>query len=357
MVLDLFRIVRDFQSPDWMSRKISSARHGFTLVELLVSIAVIAMLVALLLPAVQSARGAARRIACSNNVRQLGIALNNFESAMAHYPASWKPARSMEGKIDGWSASSQLLPYLEENAIYTNVDFDVSYNDAKLPSGLPLGSARVGLLICADEPGDRVRIKNDLPTYYPLNYGANVGVWFVYDPESGRGGPGAFYPGSKLKPGKFSDGLSKTIAFAEVKAWNPYFRNAGHQDPQPTTPEAMATSLSGEFKINSGHTESLDGRAHQTGATALFAPNTKVPFVTSSEDGELEYDIDWSNQQEGKSATVPTFASVTSRSYHKGGVNVVRMDGSSQFVADGIELPVWQAMFTRNGGEAVNAID
>jgi len=325
-------------------------RQGFTLVELLVVIAIIAMLVSLLLPAVQAARGAARRIQCANNVRQLGLGLNNYESAMAHYPPSWKPARNMEGKVDGWSASAQLYPYLEEGALFAHVNYDRSYNDATLPSGLPLGSARVGTLICPDEPGDRVRIKNDVPKYYPLNYGANVGVWFVFDPETGRGGPGAFYPNSKLKSGKFIDGMSKTIAFAEVKAWNPYFRNAALTEPEPVAPARMA-SLGGDFKQNSGHTESLDGRSHQTAVTGLFAPNTKVKAVSE----EVEYDVDWTNQQEGKSATVATYAAVTSRSYHGGGVNVVRMDGSVEFITDDIDLPVWQAMFTRNGAEVTSS--
>ena len=330
-------------------------RTGFTLVELLVVIATIAMLISILLPAVQAARGAARRMQCINNVRQLGLALNNFESSQGHFPASWKPARSMEGSIDGWAASAQLMPYLEENALYTHVDFDISYNDARVgESGALLGSQRVAVLLCPDEPGDRVRVKNDVPTYYPLNYGANVGVWFVFDPATGRGGQGAFYPTSKLTPGKFVDGMSKTIAFSEVKAWNPYFRNAGHTDPEPMAPNEIATRLSGQFKTNSGHTESLDGRAHQTGVTGLYAPNTKVPFAFSSEEsGEQILDVDWTNQQEGKSPTVKTYAAVTSRSYHDGGVNMVRMDGSAKFVADGIDLVAWQAMFTRNGAEVV----
>ena len=114
------------------------------------------------------------------------------------------------GKVDGWSASSQLLPYLEEGALFANVNFDISYNNAKLPSGLPLGSARVPVLLCPSEPGDRVRIKNDVPTYYPLNYGANVGIWFVYDPETGRGGPGAFYPASQLGTRRFPDGNTRS---------------------------------------------------------------------------------------------------------------------------------------------------
>lgn len=331
-----------------------TSRPAFTLVELLVVIAIIAMLVALLLPAVQSARGSARRITCINNVRQLGLALNNYESSQGHFPSSWKPARSMEGSVDGWSASAQLLPYIEEAALFANVDFDRSYNDVLLPSGLPIGSTRVGVLMCPEEPGDRVRLKNGVPKYYPLNYGANVGIWFVFDPETRKGGPGAFYPTGELKTGRFEDGMSKTIAFAEVKAWNPYFRNAALSDPQPTAPEALA-SLGGDFKTNSGHTESLDGRAHQTAVTGLFTPNTKVSYITQDEDGELEFDVDWTNQQEGKSATVATYAAVTSRSYHGGGVNIVNMDGSAQFVNDAIEVNVWHSRFTRNGNEVISA--
>lgn len=328
-------------------------RHAFTLVELLVAIAIMAMLVTLLLPAVQAARGAARRIACANNVRQLGLALQNYESAMGHYPPSWKPVRSMSGKVDGWSASSQLLPYLEENALFTSVDFDISYNDVLLPGGQKLGSMRVPVLLCPDEPGDRVRLENDVPKYYPLNYGANVGVWFVYDPETRRGGQGAFYPASKLTSGKFVDGMSKTVAFSEVKAWNPYFRNAGGGDIQAPIPTTVA-SLGGDFKTNSGHTESLDGRAHQTGVTGLFPPNTKVPYQHSVEGETLEMDIDWTSMQEGKSANNATFAAVTSRSYHQGGVNMVRMDGSVEFITDDIQAAIWQSMFTRNGSEAIS---
>ena len=137
---------------------------------------------------------------------------------------------------------------------------------------------------------------------------------------------------------------------AEVKAWNPYFRNAAHKKLDPVSPAQIA-GLGGDFKATTGHTESVDGRAHQTGVTGLFTPNTQVPYVAD----EIEYDVDWTNQQEGKSMNVPTFAAVTSRSHHFGGVNMVRMDGSAEFVADDIDLSVWQAMFTRNGGEATSA--
>ena len=331
-------------------------RRGFTLVELLVVIAIIAMLVTLLLPAVQAARGAARRISCANNVRQLGLGLNNYESAMGHYPASWKPAKNMTGNVDGWSASSQLFPYLEEGALFSNVDFNISYSDIRLPGGALIGSARVPVMLCPNEPGDRVRLSDGVPKYYPLNYGANVGVWFVYDPATRRGGRGAFYPGSQLTSGKFPDGMSKTIAFSEVKAWNPYFRNAGGNDLPMPSPDTVA-SMGGDFKSNSGHTESLDGRAHQTGVTGLFPPNTQV-YHAAVIDGEepSPVDVNWTSQQEGKSSTNSTFAAVTSRSHHNGGVNMVRMDGSVEFVTDDIETLVWRGMFTRNGSETLSSL-
>lgn len=325
----------------------NAKRRAFTLIELLVVIAIVAALVGLLLPAVQSAREAARRIACSNNMRQMGIALQSFEAAIGHYPASWLPAPDAgSGNVDGWSAQSQLLPYLEEASLHADIDWNKSYNSAFLPSGLPLGSARIPVFLCPSEPGDRVRLKDGVPTYYPLNYGANVGVWLVYDPLTRQGGDGAFYPGSQLKAGKFTDGMSSTVAFAEVKAWNPYYRNAGLKALQLPTPDAVC-GLGGDFKTNSGHTEQLDGRAHQTGVTGVFGPNTKIKCTIDGQD----FDVDWTNQQEGKSASVPTYAAVTSRSYHERGVNVVLMDASVHFVSGDIDWAVWQSQFTRGGGE------
>ena len=108
-------------------------------------------------------------------------------------------------------------------------------------------------------------------------------------------------------------------------------------------------ALGGSFKTNSGHTEWVDGRVHQTGVTTTFTPNTKV----LCRQGGITYDIDWTNQREGRSSTVPTYAAVTSRSYHPTGVNVVLMDGSVQFVANEIHLSIWRALSTRAGNEPV----
>ncbi len=192
-----------------------------------------------------------------------------------------------------------------------------------------------------------MRLSSDRPVHYPLSYGVNVGTWFVYDPIEGRGGAGAFYPNSNLRTGEVLDGLSKTVALAEVKAWNPYYRNAALDMPVVGLPADICT-LGGDFKSETGHTEWVDGRSHQTGVTAAFPPNTNV----LCEAGGTIYDVDWTNQQEGKSDSVATYAAVTARSYHAGGVNASRLDGSVHFVSDSVEPHLWQSSFTRAGGEA-----
>jgi hypothetical protein len=104
---------------------------------------------------------------------------------------------------------------------------------------------------------------------------------------------------------------------------------------------------------NTGHTEWVDGRCHQTGFTATFAPNTEVGCTL----GGPAYDIDWTNMREGQSATVPTYATVTARSHHSGLVHVTFMDGSARSVADGVALEIWQALSTRSGNEIATVSD
>ncbi|GAB6166257.1 DUF1559 domain-containing protein [Thermostilla marina] len=318
--------------------------RGFTLVELLVVIAIIGILIALLLPAVQAAREAARRASCTNNLKQIGLALHNFENVHKEYPASYGGPKNTD-----WSGQALLLPYLEQGNLYEHIDFDQPYSAAVMPDGSPLSAHRVDTYVCPSEIRAEVRLEGGLPKHFPINYGLNLGTWFVYDPVTKRGGDGAFRPYFGHSPADFIDGLSNTFALAEVKAYTPYYRNAAitPAPPMPDTP-AEVCPLGGSFKTESGHTEWVDGRAHQVGFTTVFTPNTKVVCSV----GGKEYDLDWTNQQEGKSDSVPTYAAVTSRSYHPGGVNVLLMDGSVQYVQETIERSVWRALSTRRGGEA-----
>ena len=318
-----------------------AARRGFTLIELLVVIAIIGILLALLLPAVQAAREAARRIHCANDLKQIGLAIHNFEGCNRVFPSSY--GSRPEGD---WSAQARILPFLEQESTYDEIDFKQSYASAILPGGTPISSTRTATYLCPSEPNDKMRVSGS-EKHYPLNYGVNLGVWFVFDPATGKGGSGAFYPHSRLKHSQFTDGTSHTLCAAEVRAYSAYFRNAALTNPPlPGDPAAIA-GLGGQFKPDSGHTEWVDGRVHQTGFTTVFTPNTKVLVQQGAE----LFDVDWTNQQEGRSNTVATYAAVTARSHHPGLVNAMLMDGSVRTIGNDVELTVWRAMSTRDGGE------
>ena len=327
-----------------MRAPITRQRAGFTLVELLVVIAIIGILVALLLPAVQSAREAARRMSCSNNLKQLTLALHNYHDTYRQFPPS---ATIPYGTTyDSWSIQARLLPFLERANLSDLIDWNDNYK-----SQPAVTKTRVPTLLCPSEINDRARPDGAL-THYPLNYGVNFGTWFVFNPLQRVGGNGLVFPNSRTRFASITDGTSNTLAFSEVKAWTPYLRDGGNPNAPgaqiPSTP-ADVTSLGGSFKTNSGHTEWVDARVHQTGFTGTFTPNTKMPFTS----GGVDYDIDFNSYREGKSTNRLTYAAVTSRSYHSGGVNAALVDGSVRFVADTIDLATWRGMATRDGGEVV----
>lgn len=324
---------------------------GFTLVELLVVIAIIGILIALLLPAVQAAREAARRNQCKNNLKQLGLAVLNFETANRHLPASALVDLSVTstGNNGSWGVHGRILNYLEEENLRDLVDIEQGWDLQRAIDGV-----RIAAFQCpSDEKSSEARVFSDnRPTLWPTNYGFNLGTWFVYDPATNKGGDGAFYPNSNLSMANFTDGSSKTLMCAEVKAWTAYKRNGGPSSTEipNTVAEASAVVTSGAQEKGTGHTEWPDGRVHHTGFTATMPPNTFVPFTNSN---GREVDADFNSWQEGKngSAGSPTYAMITSRSAHPGQVQVALVDGSVQSVADQVDLNVWRALATRDGGE------
>jgi prepilin-type N-terminal cleavage/methylation domain-containing protein len=332
-------------------------RSAFTLVELLVVIAVIGVLVALLLPAVQAARESARRAQCLNNLKQMGIALANYESVWRCYPPSMFWNGAVGNNVDDYSAQTRLLVYLEQATIGSS--FGGSSNeDQVLVNGLPAQGMRVPVYMCPSEINDVAKLNsNGSLNSYPTSYAINLGPWLVFDPSGATEPSGAFYPNSKLRASSFLDGLSNTLMAAEVKCWSPYYSGAtALTAAPPLTPAAVCPlGASGTPKMgpsytdNKEHTEWGDGKCFQTGMTATFAPNTPV---TCSFNGAV-YDVDLVGVTEGRSTTTPTYAAITARSYHPASVNAVLMDGSVRTVADGVDWMIWRAMSTRAGREAM----
>ena len=352
------------------SSKCRRYRIGFTLIELLVVIAIIGVLVGLLLPAVQQAREAARRLACSNNMKQLVLAVHNYASNKGGFPPSMvhTPGTAFPSNNESWGIHGRLLPYIEQGVVAEKIDLEQPWDDgypgaAEGTNWATVRSTRIETFVCPSEVHNFFRTKDGADYVYPTNYGFNYGTWFIYDPATGEGGNGAFHPNSHYKAKEFRDGLSKTLMVSEVKAFTPYVRNTS--DPgstypahSPPTDDAQLASLAsgGENKLgsatnkNTGHTEWPDGRVHHNGFTATFTPNAVVEFAV----GGVSYDIDYNSQQEGKSATQKTFAAITSRSYHNGVVNTGMVDGSIRKITDDISLRIWQGLATRDDGEVAN---
>jgi len=317
-------------------------RRGFTLIELLVVIAIIAILIALLLPAVQAAREAARRMSCRNNLKQIGLALHNYQETNNLYPPGGVYPGGGTG--DSWSVHARILPYLEQANLESLIDWGLGYKSQPVVT-----RTRVEIYLCPSEVNDKARPDGDL-THYPLSYGANYGSWHVYDPNTGAGSDGMFFPNSGIRPRDITDGLTQTMAFAEVKAYTAYLRDGGVQNggAMPGDP-SQVSGLGGNFKTNSGHTEWVDARVHQTGFTTVFGPNTVVPHT----DGGTSFNVDYNSNREGKTADKVTYAAVTARSYHPGIVNVLLMDGSVRGISENINRATWRALGTRNNGELV----
>jgi prepilin-type N-terminal cleavage/methylation domain-containing protein/prepilin-type processing-associated H-X9-DG protein len=353
---------------------------GFTLIELLVVIAIIAILIALLVPAVQKVREAAARTQCQNNLKQMGLAAHNYESTNKCLPPRHGTVL-IGGKVYSNDASPQalILPFLEQANKYNQFNFNYStWNDTDVvtgtwnagPSGkginLPARIQDISVYLCPSDGSPTQRgayQKNTSDLTYPegrLNYLGCLGTTSQYT-TTGLGA-GIFCVGSagtsQLLRGTtivaITDGTSNTALFAEVMRTT---------DTWPHTSGARTnTVIILDASVASGPDN--DGRAIPSCATG-------DPWNSSISYTGLQFDRDLSGttlythtlppnwnrkvasgtQQYNCGDTAITRFHLAASSYHTGGVNVGMADGSVRFVTDGINFTAWQAMGSRAGGE------
>ena len=324
-------------------------RPGFTMIEVVVVIAVVGVLAALILPAVQSARESARRVHCINNLRQIGLSVHGYLSAAGVLPASFGGT--------GYSALTQILPYMEQSPLYNSVNQDV-------PEGLDSNSAnmtsdltQLGVYLCPSDRAPQVPVSfgGGTRSYGSTSYAMNVGYW----PQK-YGANGAFLPAYTDFPSGgitvrsvppwgtagFADGMSNTVALSE---WTLGAQSTNHRD---AAREVLPTL---------GPVGGLD-------ELEIFAASCHALVIEETIPHGLRKGLHWIRGRVVNTAythvmgindhscingpdTLGLDGAYTSGSVHRAGANVLFADGHTRFLKDTIAAGTWRALGSRAGGD------
>lgn len=308
-------------------------RAAFTLIELLVVIAIIAVLIGLLLPAVQKVREAAARLKCSNNLKQIGLAVINYQETYKQFPKGWDFATS-------WGALARTLPFIEQDNVYKQIDFTKSITDSVNAAVIPLEIAAF-------------RCPSDFPNPSPssggaTNYMGNAGSIPIFVIARGLNATGAqpngviYTESSNLNYGSIVDGSSNTALYSErvlgdgnmglVSPLEDVFNGPGAAPGIPATADDALTMC-----------QSVD----------ITNPANQFPLFMGAPWAHGQHNYQHISPPNSRSCGwLPSLrATMAATSRHTGGVNLVFCDGSVHFVSNNVDLATWRSLGSRNGGE------